>query len=146
MPSRPYEPDTAIRICAELTEGRSLRSVCKDEGMPAKSTVFKWLADVPEFAELYRIAMEQRTEAHVEECLDIADDGSNDWIASNDPDNPGYRFNGEHYQRSRLRVETRKWIACKMKPKKYGDKVSTEITGADGGPVRIVAQPHDENV
>lgn len=114
--------------------------------MPAKSTVFKWLADVPEFAELYRIAMEQRTEAHVEECIDIADDGSNDWIASNDPNNPGYRFNGEHYQRSRLRVETRKWIACKMKPKKYGDKVSTEITGADGGPVRIVVQPHDENV
>ena len=46
------------------------------------------------------------------------------------------QVNGEAIQRSRLRVDTRKWILSKMVPKKYGTKVTAEITGADGGPVK----------
>jgi len=64
-----------------------------------------------------------------DEVMEIADDGTNDWIESNDPDNPGYRFNGEHYQRSRLRVDTRKWMLAKALPKIYGDKTQVDVQG-----------------
>jgi hypothetical protein len=47
----------------------------------------------------------------------------------NDPENPGYRANGEHIQRSKLRVDTRKWFLSKLKPKVYGDKSAVELSG-----------------
>lgn len=68
--------------------------------------------------------------AVAEHALDIADDGSNDWMESHDPENRGWRFNGEHVQRSRLRVETRKWFLSKLMPKVYGDKSSVELSGS----------------
>lgn len=132
-----FTQELADRICAELAEGKSLRTVCRADDMPDKSTVFKWLRTIPEFADHYTKAKEEAADALFEETVDIADDGSNDWIASNDPDNPGYKFNNEHYQRSRLRVDTRKWMMSKMKPKKYGDRVTQEHTGPNGTPLIV---------
>jgi hypothetical protein len=100
--------------------------------MPCVTTVFSWLRKYPEFLKQYETAKEESADLHAEDMLDIADNGSNDWMAANDPENAGYRSNGEHIQRSRLRVDTRKWIASKLKPKKYGDRVQAELTGADG--------------
>lgn len=115
----------ADRICAELAEGKSMRTVCKADDMPAMSTVFKWLRERPEFSQQYTKAKEESADALVEEMLDIADDGTNDWMEVHDKDGEaaGYKINGEAVQRSRLRVETRKWIAAKLKPKKYSEKV-----------------------
>ena len=122
-----YSQEWVDAFCAEIADGKSLRSVCLQPGMPSKRTIFNWLGKYPEFREKYRIATEERAESYAEEIIEIADDGSNDWIANNDPDNPGYKFNGEHFGRSRLRVDTRKWICAKMKPKKYGEKVEHTI-------------------
>lgn len=127
-----YSQELADRICEQLSEGISLRTVCKADEMPCAATVFKWLRLKPEFVEQYTRAKEDAADAFAEEMLDIADEASNDWMEVHDPDNPGYRLNGEHINRSRLRVDTRKWIASKLKPKKYGDKSTTELTGADG--------------
>lgn len=124
-----YSEELATALCALLAEGKSLRTCCKAEDMPGMSTVFKWLRTIPEFAQQYAKAKEESADALVEEMLDIADDGRNDWVETNDPENPGYRLNGEHYQRSRLRVDTRKWAASKLKAKKYGDKVGIEHSG-----------------
>ena len=61
---------------------------------------------------------------------DIADDGTNDWQERQNKDGSSYiALNTEHVQRSRLRVDTRKWIASKLKPKKYGDKQAVEHSG-----------------
>jgi hypothetical protein len=109
-----------------------MRSVCKDEGMPSMQTVFSWLRTKPEFLEQYTRAKDESADALVDEMLDIADHATNDWMEQHDKDNVGYRLNGEAINRSRLRVDTRKWIASKLKPKKYGEKVQTELTGADG--------------
>lgn len=70
-----------------------------------------------------------------DELLEIADDGQNDWMLRNSPDNPGWRENGEAMRRSQLRIETRKWVAARLLPKRWGDKTVTEITGADGAPL-----------
>lgn len=69
--------------------------------------------------------------------VDIADDGSNDWMERKNADgeNIGWQENGEALRRSALRVSTRQWIAEKLKPKKYGNKVA--LTDPDGGPVKI---------
>ena len=120
-----YTQDLADRICAELAEGKSMRNVCKGEDMPSMSTVFKWLRERPDFSQQYTKAKEESADALVEEMLDIADDGTNDWMEQHNQEGEavGYKLNGEAVQRSRLRVETRKWIAAKLKPKKYSDKV-----------------------
>ncbi len=90
--------------------------------MPAMSTVFKWMGLHQEFVDRYARATDERTEAQAEEMLDIADD------KEGDP------------KRDRLRVDTRKWLMAKMKPKKYGDKVTTEHTGPEGGPMHYVVR------
>lgn len=89
----------------------------------------------PEFLKQYARAKEESADAMAEEMLDIADDGTNDWMARSEQRGGGYELNGEHIQRSRVRIDTRKWLASKLKPKKYGEKV--EHTGPDGGPVQI---------
>lgn len=119
-----YTQETAERMCEMLSQWISLRTVCKEDRTPALATVFKRMREHPEFLNQYTIAKEEAADALVEEILDIADDWSNDWMQKNDPDNPWYAFNSEHYQRSRLRVDTRKRYASKIKPKKYGDKLA----------------------
>lgn len=138
MPSgRPtkYTKKLADEVCSQLADGNSMRTVCTPEDMPDKSTVFRWIRKYDEFRDQYTIAKEEGVEAWAEESMDIADNGSNDWMVTHDKDNEGYKVNGEHIQRSRLRIETRKWYASKLKPKKYGDKIQQEITGKDGAPL-----------
>ena len=61
--------------------------------------------------------------------LDIADDAANDWMEREGENSQGWQLNGEHVQRTRLRLDTRKWIAARLAPKKYGDKVDVEHSG-----------------
>lgn len=135
--SRPSEftQQVADLICSQLAEGLSLRTVCKAEDMPCKATVFNWMRTYPTFLDQYARAKEESADALVEEIMDIADEGSNDWMESHDKENPGWRANGEAIQRSRLRVDTRKWVASKLKAKKYGEKLESTLVGANGGPI-----------
>ena len=107
--------------------------------MPAPSAVFLWIHKHAEFKEQYEKAKEESADAHAEDMLDIADDGTNDWMERRNAEGEviGWQLNGEHVQRSRLRVDTRKWIAAKLKPKKYGDNTRTEHTGEGGGPILL---------
>jgi hypothetical protein len=118
-----FTQEIADEICERLAEGESLRSICLADNMPSKGTVFRWLAENKLFQDQYTRAREEQAETLTDEMVEIADNASNDWMENHDPDNPGYRLNGEHVQRSKLRIETRKWAASKLKPKKYGDKV-----------------------
>lgn len=120
-----YSEELAESICLRLAEGESLRSVCRDEGMPCKKTVLRWISRFPEFRAQYVRAKEEGAEAIAEELFDIADDGSNDWMEKLDRDGEaiGWQLNGEHVQRSKLRIDTRKWYLSKIMPKKYGDRI-----------------------
>ncbi len=142
MAGRPslFSQEIADTICERLTNGESLRGICKSDDLPAAGTVLRWLTeeDKAAFRDQYTRARDAQADALVEECLEIADDATNDWMVRNaDGDNVGWSVNGEHVTRSRLRVDTRKWWAARIAPKKYGDKVSTEISGPDGGPINI---------
>lgn len=127
-----YTMELADSICERLANGESMRSVCRDESTPAMTTIFRWLREKEDFKQQYAIATEERAEAFVEDMVDIADNATNDWMKSNGEGNEGYKLNGESIQRSKLRVDTRKWAASKMKPKKYGDKIQQEIIPGEG--------------
>lgn len=139
MTGRPstFTADIAATICERIAEGESLVQICRDANMPHRSTVFDWLARDKEFADRYARAREAQADAIFEGILDIADDGRNDWMAANSDDEEAWKLNGEHVQRSKLRVDARKWIAARLAPKKYGDRVTQELTGADGGPLTV---------
>lgn len=116
--------------------GKSLSSVCEMPGMPHIATVFRWMEKEPWFREEYARAREARAERIFEDTLAIADDGKNDWMEKNDPDNPGYLANGEHIQRSRLRVDTRKWFLARLFPSKFADQ---QQSSAPGPTINIVS-------
>lgn len=135
-----FSQETADEICHRIAKGESLRSICADEEsgwLPAQSTVYEWLKAHAEFAEQYARAREAQADHYVDEIINIADqpnvrtdvEGN---VVTSDP------------QRDRLRVDARKWVASKLAPKKYGDKVA--LTGADGGPIvqrveRVIVDP-----
>lgn len=129
-----YTQVLADLICERLADGESIRTICADEAMPSKSTVFRRLADENNraFRDQYARAREAQVDALVDEMLDIADDGSNDWMERKNADgeNIGWAENGEAMRRSTLRIETRKCIAGKMRPKKYRDKIAVNATHA----------------
>ncbi len=115
-------------ICERIADGESLRSICDSEDMPSKSTVMKWLADdgTEKLSDQYARAREMQADVIFDECLEIADCGDGDMIKKEDGT---VAINHENIQRSRLRVDTRKWMAGKMRPKKYGDKQQMELSG-----------------
>lgn len=126
-----YTQEIADRICDELAKGRTLRAVCRDEGMPPESTVRYWaLRDIEGFFAQYTEARQIGYFCMADEVLEIADDGQNDWMERHAEDNPGWQINGEHVQRSRLRLDTRKWLLSKALPKIFGDKL--DHTSSDG--------------
>jgi len=110
---RPLEFNEAVAdaICERLADGESLRSICSDSEMPAKSTVFKWLGLVPAFADQYARARETQADSLADDIVDIAD---NKALEPND---------------KRVRIDARKWLAGKLRPKAYGDKVA--LVGGD---------------
>jgi hypothetical protein len=128
-----YSPQLASAICEALVEGRSLRSICTDDDMPGKSTVFRWLAEHAEFRVLYARAREVQADTLFDETLEIADDARNDWMERRTQKDASWVANGENIQRSKLRIDTRKWFVAKLSPKKYGDKV--ELAGTPEVPV-----------
>ena len=137
-----YTPELAHEICRRLTEGETLRVICQGEEMPAASTVRLWvLDDLNGFAEHYARARLVGYHTMADDLIEIADDGTNDFVEKERPDGTKHTaFDGEHVQGSRLRVDTRKWLLSRALPKIYGDKLTAEVTGKDGGPIETEEQ------
>lgn len=112
-------------ILAWIEQGKPLREFCRIEGNPAFRTVYDWLEKDSDFSARFARARESGEDVIAQECLEIADDGSNDWMETKF----GPQVNSEHIQRSKLRIETRLKLLAKWNPKKYGDKIQTELSG-----------------
>ena len=130
-----YTAELAEAICERLANGESLRAICRDATMPAESTVRGWARyDREGFSTQYARARDIGLDAMADELLAIADDGSNDTYKTDDGK---VIVDHDHIQRSRLRVDTRKWILSKMAPKRYGDRQHLEMAGTDGEPIKV---------
>jgi hypothetical protein len=118
-----FEPETAEEILRRIALGESLRSICKDRTLPSRDVVHCWLFDNPEFTDQYARAKEKQAEAYADEMEELARDKNIDT------------------NRARLIIDTRKWIAAKLLPKKYGDKV--DFTSG-GEAVKFIVQVTDD--
>lgn len=119
-----YSEELGAAICSRLAYGDPLTKICAEGSMPCESTVYLWLLKHPEFSEMYARAREDQADTLADQMLVIADDTSGD------------------VNRDRLRVDTRKWIATKLKPRKYGDKTTNELTGPGGKALELSVNLH----
>lgn len=133
-----YEPEKYMTlICDRIENGEALSKICKSSGMPSKALVYEWLEQYPELVDKYARACEARADLYANEIIEISDDARNDYMEAFDQEGNavGYRLNGENIARSRLRVDSRKWLASKLAPKKYGDR--TVLEGNKDAPLQI---------
>jgi len=121
--------------------GTILRNGCDGNTLPGYSAIMEWLDESDHLAERYARAKAEQAEFLADEMLDIVDDCRNDFMEKVGANGETYEaVDKEHIQRSRLRVETRKWLMGKLKPKKYGDKLDVNHGGQEGSPLLILAR------
>lgn len=125
-----YTTKVADTICERLADGESLKRICSGDDMPSKATVFRWLDAHKQFRDMYARAREAQADSLADEIIDIADDGLNDTYVD---DEGRVRTDHEVIARSKLRVDARKWIAAKLKPRSYGDRQEPEAPTTDIG-------------
>lgn len=138
-----YKPeDFYPEILDWIASGKPLREFCRQDSKPSYGTVYDWMERDKDFASRFARAREIGEDVIAQECLEIADDGSNDWMerSGKGEESEGWVANGEHIQRSRLRVDTRLKLLAKWNPKKYGEKIQQEHSGADGGPIQFAVR------
>jgi hypothetical protein len=103
-----YSPEVAAEICRRLRT-ETVKEVCGDAGMPSRATFYDWIADYPEFADMYVRAREARAHAVSEEIIEIAD-------------------TEEDSNKARVRIDARKWWLGKANAKHYGERANLDIT------------------
>lgn len=119
-----YSPALGELICERISDGMSLREACRDEMMPGRETVRRWLRDDPAFEKRYAQAIQQRSDAFLEDIIDISHDATNDWMDRRRADGTIERVpNPEVVARSKLRINTLQWAMSKCAPRKYGQRV-----------------------
>jgi hypothetical protein len=114
-----YSEELANRFCERIADGESTVKICRDDDMPSRRTIFTWLDKYEDFSHKYAKAKEMAVENLMDELIEIADDSSNDTY---EDEKGNIKTDTEVVSRSRLRVDTRKWVIMKLAPKKYGDK------------------------
>lgn len=135
-----YNRLKAESICEQLSEGIPLREICRQPDMPAWRTVYDWMYQDVDLAAAIAHSREMGYDSLAEECLSIADDATNDWMEKRNEEGQtiGWQLNGEHVQRSKLRIETRLKLLAKFNPKKYGDAL--KLSGDKENPLQLEAQ------
>lgn len=114
--------------------GESARQICRDDSMPALSTLMKWVTDADKigFSEQYARARDCQADFYADEIVDIADELAED-------------ADSNAIQRARLRVDSRKWKVARMSPRKYGDKQQVDHVSSDFSmqptTVTLIAEP-----
>lgn len=120
-PCFPFDEYLAQEICDEVaTSTDSLAKIIqRNPHFPSEQTIRRWRLKLPDFGNMYARAKQLQAELLAEETLEIADDISGDIYTDKDGNE---RCDNEFVQRSRVRIDTRKWIACKLAPRLYGEK------------------------
>lgn len=126
-----YSKKLANEMFALLAQGKSIVYICKKDKFPCLSTFFNWLDEIPEFLDRYEKAQQLKAQFLAEELIDICDDTGSDVQFSEDSDENGQGAKPfickENTAQRRLKIDTRKWVAAKLMPKKYGEKLQQDL-------------------
>lgn len=133
-----YSDKVADIICERLAGGESLKKICEDDTLPSQTTIYKWLADQPNFAVRYAHAREAQADALFDEVLHIANTPLIGEKVKIDADGNEEITRGDMIEHRRLQIDARKWMAGKLRPKKYGDKIELEHDVSD--PMKVFLQ------
>lgn len=120
-----FSQEKADAICERISDGESLRAICRDDAMPSKATVFQWLIQYPDFQTKYAHAREAQADVLVDEIVGIADEEAVT-VKSADGEEVAVVFDQTAVARNKLRVAARQWTAEKLRPKKYGPKLEID--------------------
>lgn len=137
---REYNQAEADKVCELIMDGYSLRKIAAIDGMPSKQDILRWLRENTGFQAQYAHAREEQADALAEEIIDIADDISRDIVRDEDgkPIIDGFAA-----QRAKVMIDSRKWVAAKLKPKKYGDKIDLNHGGQPSNPLSVILSSID---
>lgn len=113
-------PELAELICDEIANGKTLPQICQAEAMPGERTIRRWARDDEAFRQAYAHAREEQMHTWADEIITISDDSTRD--VSEDG-----RVNHDHISRSKLRIDTRKFLMAKIAPKTFGDKLDVDV-------------------
>jgi len=126
-----YTDEVGDEICARITEGQSLRKICRDDHMPSLATIFNWLRVQPIFLEQYTRAKENQADTNAEDIQELIEEVRTGVL---DP------------QAARVAGDLLKWSSSKLKPKKYGDKLDLTSDGKQlPQPIISIATPKDDD-
>jgi hypothetical protein len=126
-----YTDEIAHEICETIAHSnRGIDYLCsKHKSWPDPKTVMRWLSQQETFRQRYADARARQADFIFDECLEIADDVSGDGERGDNGKETQHAT--EQVARSKLRVDTRKWIAARLAPKKYGEQIAVEHGAAD---------------
>lgn len=116
-----YSLEIALEICDRIADGESLVKICSDPKMPKKTAVYEWLLRHKEFADIYARAREDQADTLADEIHAIADELPQQVV---DEKGNATRYDSAYVQWQKNRVDARKWVAAKLKPKKYSDRIA----------------------
>ena len=129
-----YNEQIAAEICTRIVKGESLRSVCRDEKMPNIDTIYVWIGKHPLFAEQYARARDEQADTLADEIQALSDEAPRMTLNKH-----GFEVvDTDWLQGQKQRIDSRKWVASKLKPKKYGDRVS--LAGDAENPLQTSVQ------
>jgi hypothetical protein len=134
-----YDPQVAADICHQVSiTTQSLEAICNaHDAFPSSRTFYRWLLDREDLRQLYARARDAQLQILADQIVPLADtdricekitikaDGSREVVVL------------DQVERSKLQIDSRKWLLSKLAPQKYGDK--QQLTGPDGGPIQIVS-------
>src|SRR6516165_3846855 len=127
-----YSAEVTEEICQRMVNGQGLLKICSDEGMPDRSTVYRWLEANQDFRDRYARAREALMDFYAEQILTIAFDESGDIVIEQDGSRSKAVANHANVHRDRLNVDSLKWTVSRLFPKRYGDKM--ELLGQNDEP------------
>ncbi len=128
-----FTAELADEICERLSGGEPLAKICRDPHMPGLRTVYDWAERDSDLSARIARARDAGEDVIAADCMDIADDGRNDWMLRSGKEDAGWVANGEHIQRSKLRVETRLKLLAKWNPKRWSER--TVLAGDPDAPL-----------
>lgn len=126
-----YNRQVCDEICRRVIDGQTVKEIGASPDMPCANTIWNWIARHPEFCEMWLIAKRAQMLREAESILEIADDGRNDWMQRRVDDGTFEPIvDKENIQRSRVRIDARKWLLAKMMPSIFGERVAVEHSGS----------------
>lgn len=134
-----YDPILGVKICEQISSGKTLVEICEDIEMPSIVTVWRWQDLEPSFAEMCTRARERQADVHAAEIVLLSDRCRMGQVITEKDGPLGHEtriVTQDMVERTKLQIDARKWSASRTAPHKYGDRVAHQMLDEHGKPTK----------